>query len=209
MKSIRLIAVGIFLAAITTVSAFAQGTTPASPSKIGIIDTGAFGDSKEGITKYIAAANQINTEFKPAVTELQNLGTRIENLEKELTVLQDQANKGTVPIDRNAANAKAEEYDKLKRDYKFKEEDLKAKIDRRQQAVLIPIMQDIYKAAQDYAKQKGFTMIIDITKDDKLLFMALDEKADITKDFITFYNARPATTATTAPKPAGAATKPN
>ncbi|MBX7170811.1 MAG: hypothetical protein K1X72_07625, partial [Pyrinomonadaceae bacterium] len=58
--------------------------------------------------------------------------------------------------------------------------------------------QDIYKAVQEFSKQKGYMMILDIGKmADADIVMALDEKADVTKDFITFYNARPATTATT------------
>jgi hypothetical protein len=60
-------------------------------------------------------------------------------------------------------------------------------------------MQDIGRAVNDYAKQKGFTVIFDIAKDDSGLLLAIgDEKIDVTKDFITFYNARPAATATTA-----------
>ena len=60
-------------------------------------------------------------------------------------------------------------------------------------------MQDIGKAVNDFAKQKGYTLILDIAKDQAGFLLAVgDEKIDITKDFITFYNARPAATATTA-----------
>lgn len=59
-------------------------------------------------------------------------------------------------------------------------------------------MDDIYKAIQEFAKQKGYMMILDVSKmAEANIVMALDEKALITKEFITFYNARPATTATT------------
>ena len=63
-----------------------------------------------------------------------------------------------------------------------------------------PLHQDIGKAMQDYANQKGFDLILDAAKlDNAGLILAFNPaKVDVTKDFITFYNARPATTATTA-----------
>lgn len=201
MKMIRLFAVSVFFAAILSVSVFAQ-TSPAQPAsgKIAVINTYLFGDEKAGITKYISAVNALNTEFKPLDTELQTLVARYQTLSKEIQTLRDQAtaNNGKVPIDEKAAQAKVDEAEKLERDIKFKQEDAKAKFEKRQQTVLGPIMQDIYKAVQEFSKQKGYMMILDIGKmADADIVMALDEKADVTKDFITFYNARPATTATT------------
>ena len=49
MKTVRLIAVSVFFAAIFAVSALAQ--TTAASGKIGLINTEAFYDSKAGITK--------------------------------------------------------------------------------------------------------------------------------------------------------------
>ena len=62
-----------------------------------------------------------------------------------------------------------------------------------------PIRQEIGKALQDYAKQKGIALILDAAKlDGAGLILAFDpERVDVTRDFITFFNARPATTATT------------
>ncbi len=59
-----------------------------------------------------------------------------------------------------------------------------------------PVRQDIGNALQEFAKKNGYMMILDASKlDGAGLLLAFDEKYDITKDFITFYNARPATTA--------------
>ena len=78
-------------------------------------------------------------------------------------------------------------------------EDAKSRYEKRQQVVMGPVMGDIYKAMQEFAKQKGYALLLDVSKlADAQLVMAVDEKALITKDFIAFYNARPATTATTA-----------
>lgn len=182
-------------------SAFAQTPLPA-PVKIGVVNTYDFGDEKAGITKYVNAVKSLNAEFAPAQLELDNMNTRLNTLAKEVQTFRDQANTGKIPIDEKAVQAKMDEADKLQRDIKFKQEDAKARYERRQQAVMRPVMQDIGKAVTEYAKQKGYTFIIDIAKDEIGLILAIgDEKIDVTKDFITFYNSRPAITATTAVPP--------
>ncbi|HVE57301.1 MAG TPA: OmpH family outer membrane protein [Pyrinomonadaceae bacterium] len=191
MKTFRLIAVSVVFAAIFAVSALAQTTA----GKIGLINTQAFDDDKAGITKYVAALNSLETEFKPTFTDLQTLGTKIQALQKEIQDLQAKAN-SNVPIDQKTVSAKLEEYDKLTREYKFKEEDAKARYQRREAAVMGPIRLDIGNAIQEYTKKNGYLLILDPSKDQTGLILGLDEAADVTKQFIVFYNARPATTAT-------------
>jgi len=194
MKRISLFIASLVFAVAFAGSAFAQA---AGPVKIGLINTFDFGDEKAGITKYVNAIKSLNAEFAPAQLELDTMVKKWNTLGKEIQTLREQA--GKVPIDDKAANAKVEEYEKLQRDIKFKQEDAKARYERRQQAVIGPVMQDIGKAVNDFAKQKGYTLIFDIAKDDSGFLLAVgDEKIDVTKDFITFYNARPAATATTA-----------
>jgi hypothetical protein len=51
------------------------------------------------------------------------------------------------------------------------------------------------KAMQSFAKEKGYAVILDGTKlEEAGILMAFDEKHDVTKEFIAFYNARPAGT---------------
>lgn len=199
MKTLRLIAVSSVFAVIFAISAFAQTTAPTG--KVGLIDTRYF-DSKEGITKYVNAMTALDNEFKPDFTALQTMGTKIKTLQGEIQALQKQIQDGKVPVDEKSASAKVEEYDRLTREYKFKEDDAKARYQRREQVVMSPIRQDIGKAIDDFAKQKGFTLVLDISKiADSGLILAWDKnKVDLTQDFIKFYNARPATAATTATK---------
>jgi Skp family chaperone for outer membrane proteins len=191
MRTFRLIAVSTVFAAIFAVSAFAQTTA----GKIGLINTQAFGDDKAGITKYVAALNSLDTEFKPVFTELQTMATKIQTLEKELKDLQAKA-QSNVPIDQKTVSAKSEEYDKLGREFKFKQEDAKARYERREAAVTGPIRLDIGNAIQEYTKKNGYTLMLDVSKlDGAGVLLGWDEAANVTKQFITFYNARPATTA--------------
>lgn len=201
MKTLRLFAVSTIFAALFAVSAFAQagGAQPAGTAKLGVINTGAFDSDKpgSGIAKYVAGMNTIEAEFKPIDTELQGLVAKYNNLATEIKGLQ-----AAKPVNAALINTKADEYGKLERDIKFKQEDAKARYQSRYNTVMGPVLQDIGKAMQEFAKAKGYSMILDGAKLDQAgLILAFDPAADVTKDFITFYNARPATTAsTTAPK---------
>jgi outer membrane protein len=199
MKTFRLFVVGLFLTALFAVSAFAQTQT----TRIAVINTLAF-DDKTGITKYVNAMNTLEAEFKPSATELQTLANRLQTLQKDIQTLQDQIAAGKVPVDKNAAQAKVDEFENLKRDFTRKQEDYKAKIERRGQTLMGPVRQDISRAIQDYAKQKGYSLILDAAKLDESGFILGigDDKVDVTKDFIAFYNARPAgaTTSTSTPR---------
>jgi Skp family chaperone for outer membrane proteins len=194
MKTFRLIAASAIFAAIFAVSAFAQTTA----GKIGLINTLAFEDEKEGITKYVAAQTSLDNEFKPLGVELQGLLTKLQALDKEIKDLQAKAQdpNNKVPIDPKMGQAKVEEFEKLNREYKFKQEDAKARYERREAAVLGPIRQDIGNAIQEFTKKNGYVLVIDVSKDQTGLFLGFDEAANVTKQFITFYNTRPATTAT-------------
>jgi Skp family chaperone for outer membrane proteins len=202
MKTFRLIAASFFFAAVFAVSAFAQtgASQPSGSAKIVVIDTGAFGSDKGGITKYITAMKSLDTEFTPVQTDLQSSAARIQTLAKEIQTLQDQASGGKVPVDPKAAQSKVDSYQTLQTDFKRKQEDAKAKFERRQEQLMGPVMQDIFKAMQDFATQKGYDLILDAGKLDaqQMILAYIPSKVDVTKDFITFYNSRPATTASAA-----------
>ena len=199
MRRFSFIAVAFVFAAIFAVSAFGQ--TPAQvPFKMAVIDSEAFAAPTGGITRYVSALKALDDEFMPLETEIKGMVAKYNSLGAEIKKLQDQVAAGTVPIDQKTANAKVEEYQNLELAIKRKQEDGKARASRREPAVMGPIRQEIGRALQDYAKQKGYALILDAAKlDGAGLILAFDEtKIDATKDFITFFNSRPATTATTA-----------
>ena len=208
MKRISLFAALFAFAALFSVSASAQAT--AQP-KFAVINTAAF-DGKDGLTRYNIAMDGLEKEFAPVQTKIQGMMTRYQTLAGEIKKLQEQP--ANVPIDQNAAQTKVSEYQTLEKSIKREQEDAKANFDRRQQAVMGPLLQDIGKAMQDYANQKGYDLILDAAKlDNAGLILAFNPtKVDVTKDFITFYNARPAGAASAAAPaataPAGAARKP-
>ncbi len=202
MKTFRSIAAIFVFAAIFAVSAFAQTTPTTASGKLGVVNTQAFDTDKGGITKYVSAMNALETELKPDITALQTMATKLQNLQTEIEALKKQLETPTtgVPVDnsklRATAQTKYDEYEKLGREFKFKQEEYKAKAERREAAVMGPVRLDIGNALQEFGKKNGYMMILDASKlDGAGLLLAFDEKYDITKDFITFYNTRPPTTA--------------
>jgi Skp family chaperone for outer membrane proteins len=204
MKIIRLIAVFAF-AAIFAVSAFAQAQPTAGSFKIGIINTSFFDDDKDGIKRFSTAMSALETQMKPELTALQAMSNRLQSLQTEIEGYQKQLQDPSpkVPIDKAkiqaAGEAKAAELEKMKLEFDYKQKDYQLSLQRRGQVVTGPIRADIANAIQEFAKAKGYAMVLDAAKlDGAGLILGFDEKYDVTKEFITFYNARPAGTATTA-----------
>lgn len=200
MKRIKLIAATMTFAAIFAVSAFAQGgntATQPAPTKIGWIITAAFGDEKEGITKYVNAEKALDAEMKPRVTELQTMQTKMQTLSEEIKKLQ-----GLAVVDPKSIAAKQDEGQRLQREYEFKQKDAQAAYAKRREEVMAPISNNIFLALQEYAKKNGYAAVLDISalgsenQPSPLVF--LEPTADITRAFIAYYNTKPATTATTA-----------
>jgi Skp family chaperone for outer membrane proteins len=204
MRKFNIAAVGLLFAAVFAVSAFAQAQSSAA-GRIGLVDTGAFMEDKPGagIPKLKAAVNTLNAEFKSVNDELTTLGTQYQQKVDEYNKLKN----STVPA--GDLDSKASAIQDLETTIKRKQEDAKAKYERRQDAVVGPVYADIGKAMNDYAKSKGFAIILDGAKLEQAgVLLGFDDKYDITKDFITFYNARPATASTAATTTVPAATKP-
>jgi Skp family chaperone for outer membrane proteins len=196
MRTIRLIAVCAVFAAFFAVSAMAQ-TTAATGDKIGLIAWGAFEDPTKGIKKYSAALTALNKEFEPARTELQNMYNSYQTKKNELQKMQEDMQAKKVPVSETTLQTKAEELGKMERDIKFKKEDYDARVQSRFGVVIGPIQNDIQKALNEYAAQKGYALILDGAKlNEAGVLLGFNQKANVTEDFIVFYNARPATTAT-------------
>jgi Skp family chaperone for outer membrane proteins len=199
MKKFGFLAAALVFVFTLGFTAFAQPATQAAPTKIGWIDTSAFSDEKGGIVKYVNAYKALANEAKPRETELIGIQTKIQTLSSEL---QKMTENKAVPFDEKTAFAKKDEGERLTRELEFKKKEYDAFVQKRGNEILGPLNQDIGNAIKDYSKQKGYVAIFDIEKlANAGAILHLDTAADITKDFIAFYNARPAAaTAATTPK---------
>lgn len=199
MRTVNSIAVSFVFLLVLAVCAMAQpAAQPAGPVKVMFINTDAF-RATGGITKYINAVTALNKEFEAARGEIRTMVTRHDNLAKEVTDLQTKINAApNAPTSSTLIaqlNAKVDEGKALEVDIKRKQEDGKTRYERREAELLNPIRQDVANALQDFGKQKGYHVILDATKISEAILVYDIAKADVTKEFITYYNARPATAA--------------
>lgn len=208
MKIYRLMAAAIFVAAITVAPVFAQPkpSTPATQppatqstgtvpdSKIAVIYSNAFLDQKNGIARFTTLVATLNREFQPRQTELTQLQDRIKTSTDEINKLQG----SSVPVDPKSLQAKADALEQLKKEYQRKGEDAEALYQKRQQEIFAPLQDDIEKALEAYAKQRGITVIIDASR---VPMVYAADSIDITKAFIADFNSKnPATASVTPPK---------
>jgi len=172
----------------------AQPQAPASvavpDSKMAVIYSDAFLDSKTGIAKFNTLMSSLEREFQPRKTELQNLQTRINTLTKEITDTQAVA-------DPNAIRVKREQLDQANLEFKRKGEDAEAAYTRRRQEIFMPLQKDIGTALEAFAKARGITVIVDGSS---VPFAYAADSIDITRAFINEFNSKnPATAVVTSP----------
>jgi Skp family chaperone for outer membrane proteins len=202
MKIFRAIAAVAFFAVITVVSVHAQprSTTPTPApatgnmpdAKIALVNTEEFADEKTGIVRLVAAMKRVDGEFQPRRTELQTLQQQIEKATADLS-------KAAPVQDPKVTAQQNEKIEQMKKDFQRKGEDAQAAYQKRLQDVLGPVYDDIGKALDVYAKAHGITLILDVTKIQGIV--AASESLDITRAFITEFNAKnPATASLTPPQ---------
>ena len=179
-----------------TPAAPAAATVALPVSKMAVINSDAFLDSKAGIAKFSSAVTKLNSEFQKLKDELTQMQARATTLESEITKLRE-APEGT-PIDQRALQAKIDQLEQLKKDIQRKSEDAQAAYNRRRGEIFSPLQDEIGKALEAFAKARGINVIIDAAQV-PLLFA--DEKIDITRAFIADFNSKnPVTAASTTPR---------
>jgi outer membrane protein len=162
-------------------------------SKMAVIYSEAFQDPKNGIARFTASLTRLNNEFQKVQDDLNQTAVRLKGLQEEINKLQQGGTATPAQI-----QTKIETLDQQKRDYTRSGEDAKAQYQKRYQDLFLPLQDEVSKALDAFAKERGLTMIIDGSQV-QILYAA--ENMDITRTFITYYNAKyPATAQATPPK---------
>jgi Skp family chaperone for outer membrane proteins len=165
-------------------------TAPATPAvvpatKIGFVNTEAFGDETVGIKKYVNAVKSVQAGFQARSQELVTIDNRMKAIADEINKLSSSA----APVSQETIRAKNEEGERLQRDLKYKQESLQSDYQKKYDEVVRPISADIGKALDQYMLSHSLTMILDISKLAPAV-LSLNPATDITKDFIAEYNAK-------------------
>jgi outer membrane protein len=168
------------------------GTVP--ESKIAVIYSNAFLDQKTGIARYSVLVNSLNREFQPRQTKLAQMNQKLQAAQDEINKLQS----SSVPVDPKSVQAKVDALEQMKKEYQREGEDAEAWSQKRQQEIFAPLQNDIEKALEAYAKQRGITVILDASR---VPMVYAADSIDITRAFITDFNAKnPATASVTPPQ---------
>ena len=203
MKRILFTTTVVLLLTAASVSISAQvrpGPAPAKPAapqaapaasaaavpdtKIALVDKNLFRDEKTGIRRYINAVKSVEIGFQPKTAELNDIQSRIKAIADEITKLS-----GNAVVSAQTIQAKRDEGERLQREFKYKKEQADADFAKRYEEVVGPVSTDIGKALEQYANQRGITMVLDVSK----LFPALltaNPATDITRAFIADYNSK-------------------
>ena len=210
------------LAAILSVGALAQtgaAATPApsvpaasGPLKIGIINMQqAILASNEGRKEF----ESLQKKFEPKQSELKNMNDEVEGLKKQLNTQGDKLND-------EARTNLVKSIETKQKSLQRSLEDAQGDFQAQQNDILNRIGQKMMEVLDKYAKENGYTMILDVSNPQSPVLWA-GASSDVTKAIVDAYNTqsgvaapagarpsasttRPATgkpVATTAPKPAG------
>jgi Skp family chaperone for outer membrane proteins len=203
----RLLTALLFLAAVAVSPVFAQpkpAPQPTAPttsatvpdSKIALINTDVFLDEKQGIVRLIAAAKKADIAFEPTRKDLQQMQQRMQQLQDEITKLQQ----GVGVVDEKQIRTKSDQLEQLKTEAKRKQEDAEAAYPKKMQEALAPIYLDISKSLDAFGKARGITLLLDAAKMGAAILIASDA-LDITRAFINDFNSKNPATASVVPPP--------
>jgi outer membrane protein len=155
-----------------------------------LVDTDEFLNEKNGITRLVAAAKKVEAEFQPRRTELQGIQAAIDKMTADL--------QKAAPVQDPKVSAQQQDaIDQKKKELQRKGEDAQALYQKRLQEMLGPVYDEIGKALDVFAKARGITLILDVTKIQGIVSAA--ESLDITKPFISEFNSKNPATASLNP----------
>jgi Skp family chaperone for outer membrane proteins len=181
----------LIIAALTAVFALSSYSQTTGPTKIAIVNSDAFGYEKTGITKLVNSYKALEAEFKGTTDGLAADSAKLDALVKEIQQLQGQVNSGqgdTAAL-RKTIEQKTDDGTRMQIDFKRRQEDAKAKLDKRQAEVTLPIVKEISAALEAYGKKNSIDMIIDVSKLDGTVLM-INSTMDITDAFIKDFNLK-------------------
>src|SRR6267143_3362613 len=153
-------------------------------SRIALIDTSVFGDEKNGIYRYVDAAKSVEAEFKTRSDEVQNLQNRLNALANEIQTL----SKAPV-VDQKTIQAKQQQGQTLQLEWKTKKDRLDEDITKRAEQVIVPISSQIGAAMDQFVRQRGVTMTLDMSKLLPAILTAVPA-VDLTQAFINEFNSK-------------------
>jgi outer membrane protein len=183
----RSLALAVTLASGFVLSAAAQ--TPSAPSASA---TAPAGQAKIAIIAFQVAVAQTNEgqrnfsdlqkKYEPKRTQLKGLSDEVDNLKKQLQVQGDKLS------DAERAS-KAKTIDDKEKQLQRQADDAQSDFQQEMQELYNGLASKVYDVLNDYAKQQGFTLVLDIAQQQNPVLYAT-ESSNITKQIIDAYNVK-------------------
>jgi outer membrane protein len=184
----------------TAMLCLAFGAYAQTPAKVGVISMqGALVGTKDGQK----ASQELETKWAPKKKEMDARGA-------EITQLEDQLRKSGNLMSDDKRNQMVRDIDEKKKRYQRDAQDAQDELNQDQNRVLQSLAQRLYAVVEKYAKDNGYTMIIDVSAQNTPVLYA-SSGIDITQDIIALYDKTssnggpaviPGAPAKTTPKPA-------
>lgn len=157
----------------TGLGASAQQT----PQKVGVISVqGAIVGTKDGQK----ASQQLTTQFAPKQKDVQTRQT-------EITQEEDQLRKGGNLMSEDKRNQMARDIDEKKKRLERDVQDDQEELQQAQQKALQGLGQRMMAVIEKYAKDNGYTMILDVSNPNTPVLYA-SSGIDITQDIVSLYD---------------------
>ena len=191
------------MAALLMLPAVWAQSNAAAPAKVGVISVqAAIQSTAEGKQ----AAAELQSQFAPRQTELDNLRKQIEDLQTRLRTTSN-----TLSDEEKARLAR--EGDQLTRTYQRKQQESQDDYTEAEREVVDRIGRKMIDVLDKYSKDSGYSVILDTSAQNTPVIYAANT-IDVTQDIIKLYDqsypvksaaaARPTTPRPTTPKPAPA-----
>lgn len=153
-------------------------------AKIAWVDSRAFLNEEGGIKRLVKSVKELELEFSGTESELSLLSEKLRTIVGELQKLQAGGEANA-----QAMQDKRTEGLKLQQELQGKQQQAQAAIQQAQREKQGPIMNDIGKALEAFAKERGLGVLLDSAKlGDALLYT--QPELDVTADFVAYFNAQ-------------------
>ncbi len=195
MKIFQTFGSGLVLILAFTVSAIAQTEKEQSAvsNKVAFVTSETFEDKEKGIKELVDAYAKLSDEFKPQTDEINSLVRRYLELIEEIEKLDNLSKNSTgICFDYSEIRKKIKELQSLEGQIKKLQETARTLFVKRESQVINPIKNKIQEAMKQFAKEKDYEKIIDLSKlpTGFFSFIPIDKNiVDVTAEFIKYYNS--------------------
>jgi outer membrane protein len=188
----------LVLAVLASAAAFAQTTAaaaaaPAGPAKIAIID----------IQKAIVATNEGRRDLESLQKKFEPKQTELQNLNKEVTDMQNQLKTQGDKLNDDARNNLAKSIESKQKSLQRNFEDAQAEFQGQQNEVVNRIGQKLMETLDKYAKANAYTLVLDVSTPQSPVLWA-NPSTDVTAAVVDQYNAQSGVAAPASVAPAKA-----